>query len=1311
MREKAKRISHTFFPPSYHATMTRTAPLPSKAQPKQAGRRSTAADEFLQQKIEEAQNSLWWAEFTRASLQSVLILIAAVGLWVLMDQWLFSPGNAARWMSLGIIAFGMAFFLIRRVLPLFRQSVGPEYAARSLEQNFPELRHALTSYVTLRSSDPNKETVSSNGTVSSGGAPQTIKPPQTRGTLQNRVIQSIGSSTASYLQQHDELPVEATRTIRWWVAMILATVAFLIYAALSPKNPLPSMTRLAAPWASIDSAKRVTITEVLPGDTSVTSGDHVTISARIRGLKRDDVIQCQWSDTPWAKDSSDDSDHHAITFSLLPDHALLPNRVLHGSGSPIRGSSENGSMEHSGSTDRFAGNMSIPDDAQGKLFYRIVAGDAVSGPYRLDVKNVPVVAVESVKYEPPGYTREAAYTRTSGAISGVEGTRVTILARTNRHMVRAAIEFNPKPIGKRIQPTAGAVEMQLDHESRTLSVTISLRLPRENAGSVIRDSYRIRVWDEEGATNPHPIVYPIETIADLAPEVAIMLPANVPKDVPFNAQQIIAVHASDADYGLAQIRLQMRMGIQQLPDVVLWRNRTGETGNQIAEYRFRPNRLLLANGDFLRPGQTVKVTAVAIDNRRSPLRAGQTDRPIAEESSLETWIRAGANVTVTDAIELRITKPDELPPPNQPDDQGMSGQDQRPATDPNAGEQQGGGNQNQSGGSAPESDSNDAKQGNSGQGGSQSGGASSQSQESSGDGQESGDGGGSGASENPNPNENSSGDSSPNESSPSGGKASNPNQGMSDSNPDNSGSANSNSGNTPPNAGESAKPGQSDAPPAEATGSESSNADQASESSNSSTGESGDSANTSTDPNSTDPNSRDAGSQQDPTQRGAKQPSNAQPSQGGSSQGGSSQPQGPSDDAQGKPHHDAEAFERIKKFIEKMKQNQQGGEQNGSQQQGQPNPTEQAEQNGSENPSDSKSQPGNPNRSGDPHGSRQTNPNSMPDDSKKHEADSNAPKQGSESETDGEGANDANDQNDQDNRKGNKGQSGDENPLEAPSNGDLGKDSKTDPTMDPQGSSQNQSSQDPPAGHPSPTGDSQDEQGGQSATDPATAKPPGDSGKQPADPSQSSEPSGGSASESTNPSNPPGSSNQPGAPRSGNPQPATDPSSPNSSQPRPSESGNQPGTSGTMAGSSDNARSGDGRESHSTPVDEVNTDYAKRATEMVLDYLDETREQPDPDLLKELDWNPQDLERFRKHWNRVRDLDPGELADPQREKEQREMLRSLGLRPPSSSGQSKIKDKADSLGPIRDTGNRLRPPAAHRDAFDAFRRALSGKKK
>ncbi len=106
---------------------------------------------------------------------------------------------------------------------------------------------------------------------------------------------------------------------------------------------------------------------------------------------------------------------------------------------------------------------------------------------------------------------------------------------------------------------------------------------------------------------------------------------------------------------------------------------------------------------------------------------------------------------------------------------------------------------------------------------------------------------------------------------------------------------------------------------------------------------------------------------------------------------------------------------------------------------------------------------------------------------------------------------------------------------------------------------------------------------------------------------------------------------------------------------------------------------------------------------MVLDYLEQQRDAPDRELLEKLDWTEEDLRRFSDRWKHLRDEGSNRAAEDSRQVE--ETLRSLGIRPPTRATTQR-RDDGDSLRRVRDSGNRQPAPAAYRDAFDSFRRAV-----
>ncbi|MEM6364238.1 MAG: circumsporozoite protein-membrane associated protein, partial [Planctomycetota bacterium] len=120
-------------------------------------------------------------------------------------------------------------------------------------------------------------------------------------------------------------------------------------------------------------------------------------------------------------------------------------------------------------------------------------------------------------------------------------------------------------------------------------------------------------------------------------------------------------------------------------------------------------------------------------------------------------------------------------------------------------------------------------------------------------------------------------------------------------------------------------------------------------------------------------------------------------------------------------------------------------------------------------------------------------------------------------------------------------------------------------------------------------------------------------------------------------------------------------------------------------------------------------DYTRKATDLVLDYLDQTRENPDPDLLDQLKWDPKDLQAFRERW---RDLVPSknDAANEAIKPDVEEALKSLGMRPQTPGQTQRMRGEGDGLGGIRDSGNRRSAPSTIRDAFEAFQRFGAGQR-
>jgi len=114
-----------------------------------------------------------------------------------------------------------------------------------------------------------------------------------------------------------------------------------------------------------------------------------------------------------------------------------------------------------------------------------------------------------------------------------------------------------------------------------------------------------------------------------------------------------------------------------------------------------------------------------------------------------------------------------------------------------------------------------------------------------------------------------------------------------------------------------------------------------------------------------------------------------------------------------------------------------------------------------------------------------------------------------------------------------------------------------------------------------------------------------------------------------------------------------------------------------------------------------NKEYADKVTDLALDYLKSQKDQPDPELLKRLNWSKEDMQKFLERWSEAKE---GAKSDPLKKKELDAALKSLGLRP-SKSRDRKVQDRDDDLKGFRDEGSRVRPPESVREQFEQFRKA------
>jgi hypothetical protein len=158
-------------------------------------------------------------------------------------------------------------------------------------------------------------------------------------------------------------------------------------------------------------------------------------------------------------------------------------------------------------------------------------------------------------------------------------------------------------------------------------------------------------------------------------------------------------------------------------------------------------------------------------------------------------------------------------------------------------------------------------------------------------------------------------------------------------------------------------------------------------------------------------------------------------------------------------------------------------------------------------------------------------------------------------------------------------------------------------------------------------------------------------------------------------------------------------------------SGAPTGAGGSAPRGDQGSREGSGL--NNSPVDQIereipdgpeaNQEYARRATDLALEFLKDQQDRPDPGLLKELGWTAEELRAFVQRWE---SLKREAKESPAKQAELDEALQSLGLRPARDKKRT-AGSRSDATSGNRDAGNRSNPPSSYQDQIQAFRKGIS----
>ncbi len=377
-------------------------------------------------------------------LSLAVLFFLGSGLLFTLTETIFWLSPSVRTLLALVVAVGSALvFLIYGIIPLLRQG-GLEYFALTVENHFSQFKQRLIGALQLWE----KRTENSEG--------------YSQEMIEQTVLQA--DQIARNIDFHrviDKKPLfksfEAAAAVGClWISLLLAFSPSLKQAlgrCLSPS------TRFVRP-------PEVTI-RVFPGDTAVSKGEDLKVKIILAGRIPAEVNLFsrplssslkQWSKTT-LRTNSPDSDTLYCTFDKLRD----------------------------------------------SIAYYVQAGWVQSPLFRAEVYELPTVKEIFLQYQFPAYTRLGSRVESTGHISAVVGTKVSLKILTNKPLEEARLVFDHR------RP----VRMEVDY-----CVAKTELLVRED------DQYYIELTDTQGRHNHQPIRYRIEAIRDKPPAVRIVQPGE-----------------------------------------------------------------------------------------------------------------------------------------------------------------------------------------------------------------------------------------------------------------------------------------------------------------------------------------------------------------------------------------------------------------------------------------------------------------------------------------------------------------------------------------------------------------------------------------------------------------------------------------------------------------------------------------------------------------------------------------------------------------------------------------------------------------
>ncbi|MDG2471178.1 MAG: hypothetical protein P8M80_17980, partial [Pirellulaceae bacterium] len=520
-------------------------------------------ENFLNERISKTAQQVKWVDLFSITLLLTIGVLGFLFALCLVDAWIIELQLWMRWTAFALVFCGVAAFFVFFLLPLFVKRINPLYAAKKIEDSRPELKNSVINYLST--------------SLIKGNRPNRV--------VQQKLTQTAAADVANIPL---DLAIDRSRMIFAGYALAGLVALFALYKVLSPKDPFQTIGRVMLPTAELAAPSRVTISEVSPGNDQKYFGEVLEVEARIQGLGKNEFAQLFVT--------TDDGRRKGYSIPMQFDDQLNVFRAM------------------------------LSEDGRGlqeSLRYWLVAGDATSPEFRVEVKTCPTIFLESAEYFSPAYTEiPDQKIENPDVISGVEGTIVRIQARTNLPIQSAWLELfrenkDPQRIGDEksgfpaVSELKKVRQVRLDVEDEKLAMgELMLNWNRFRSQAEVTH-YQLVFTSLDGDSSENPTLSKIEVTPDLSPEIEVVQPKEKTVEVPLDQTSKIEITAVDPDYRLTRIQLMGDCKGSRLFDKDLLRTQSddGRVGKQVVQFDFSPVQF------GLKPGDEVVLFASAEDNR------------------------------------------------------------------------------------------------------------------------------------------------------------------------------------------------------------------------------------------------------------------------------------------------------------------------------------------------------------------------------------------------------------------------------------------------------------------------------------------------------------------------------------------------------------------------------------------------------------------------------------------------------------------------------------------------------------------------